>query len=117
MNSKALLGFTSAIFVAGALSFASVQAAQVKSIAILVPEAGTDYGWNQQGVEAAREVANKYNLKFMPAEGLGYGDVHPTLRELASDGAGLIIAHASGYSTRPRLRWRRRRRCPWLSLD
>jgi len=99
MNSKALLGFTSAIFVAGALSFASVQAAEVKSIAILVPEAGTDYGWNQQGVEAAREVAKKYNLKFMPAEGLGYGDVHPTLRELASDGAGLMIAHASGYNT------------------
>jgi basic membrane protein A len=100
MISKSLLGFTSAAMIfAGALSFGSAQAAEVKSIAILVPEAGTDYGWNQQGVEAAREVAKKYNLKFMPAEGLGYGDVHPTLRELASDGASLMIAHASGYNT------------------
>ena len=33
------------------------------------------------------------------AEGLGYGDVRPTLRELAEDGASLMIAHASGYNT------------------
>src|SRR5215470_19291584 len=44
-------------------------------------------------------VAEKYGLEFMPAEGLGYGDVRPTLRELADDGASLIIAHASGYNT------------------
>ena len=41
----------------------------------------------------------KYGLKFMPATGLGYGDVHAELRELADDGASLIIAHASGYNT------------------
>jgi simple sugar transport system substrate-binding protein len=35
----------------------------------------------------------------MPATGLGYGDVHAELRELADDGASLIIAHASGYNT------------------
>jgi basic membrane protein A and related proteins len=35
----------------------------------------------------------------MPATGLGYGDVHPQARELADDGASLIIAHASGYNT------------------
>jgi basic membrane protein A and related proteins len=100
MNSQSLLRLTSAAtIIAGALFFASAEAAEVKSIAVLVPEAGTDYGWNQQGVEAAREVAKKYGLKFMPAEGLGYGDVHPTLRELASDGASLMIAHASGYNT------------------
>ena len=65
----------------------------------MVPEQGTDYGWNQQGVDAAKAVAEKYGLEFMPAEGLGYGDVRPTLRELADDGASLIIAHASGYNT------------------
>ena len=76
-----------------------VMAAEVKSIAVLVPEQGTDYGWNQQGVDAARAVAEKYGLEFMPAEGLGYGDVRPTLRELAEEGASLMIAHASGYNT------------------
>ena len=78
---------------------ASVLAGEVKSIAVLVPEQGTDFGWNQQGVDAARAVAEKYGLEFMPAEGLGYGDVRPTLRELAEDGASLMIAHASGYNT------------------
>src|SRR5262245_10563103 len=75
------------------------QAAEVKKLAIMVPEQGTDYGWNQQGVDAAKAVAEKYRLEFLPAEGLGYGDVRPTLRELADDGASLIIAHASGYNT------------------
>ncbi|MEM7169813.1 MAG: BMP family protein [Pseudomonadota bacterium] len=77
----------------------SSMAAEVSSIAILVPEQGTDFGWNQQGVDAARTVAEQKGLEFMPAEGLGYGDVRPTLRELAEDGATLMIAHASGYNT------------------
>ena len=75
------------------------QAQNVKSIAVLVPEQGTDFGWNQQGVDAARAVAEKMGLEFLPAEGLGYGDVRPTLRELAAEGASLMIAHASGYNT------------------
>lgn len=76
-----------------------VQAGDVKSIAILTPEDPTDFGWNQQGFDAAKAVAEKYGLEFMPATGLGYGDVHPQLRELADDGASLMIAHASGYNT------------------
>lgn len=78
---------------------AGAQAGDVKKIAVLVPEQGTDYGWNQQGVDAARVVAEKFGLEFLPAEGLGYGDVRPTLRELADEGASLMIAHASGYNT------------------
>lgn len=78
---------------------APADTAEVKKLAIMVPEQGTDFGWNQQGVDAARAVAKKYGIEFVPAEGLGYGDVRPTLRELADDGAGLIIAHASGYNT------------------
>ena len=86
---------------AGALVLPALtaQSGDLKSIAVLVPEQGTDYGWNQQGVDAARAVAEKYGLEFLPAEGLGYGDVRPTLRELASEGAGLMIAHASGYKS------------------
>jgi basic membrane protein A len=48
---------------------------------------------------AAKTVAAKYHLKFTSATGLGYGDVRAELRELADDGASLIIAHASGYNT------------------
>ena len=74
-------------------------AADVEALAIMLPEEPTDFGWNQQAFEAAKAVAAKYHLKFLPASGLGYGDVHSELRELADDGASLIIAHASGYNT------------------
>ena len=90
-------GMVLGMIVLGATSPAAT--AEVKKIAILMPEEPTDYGWNQQGFDAAKAVAAKYNLQFMPASGLGYGDVRPTLRELANDGASLIIAHASGYNT------------------
>jgi len=73
------------------------KAGEIKSIAILVPEQATDFGWNQQGVDAARSVAKKYHLDFIPVEGLGYGDIRPTLRELAADGVSLLIVHANGY--------------------
>ena len=80
-------------------SWAGVSAAELKALAIMLPEEPTDYSWNQQGFDAAKAVAAKYGLKFLPATGLGYGDVHSELRELADDGASLIIAHASGYNT------------------
>jgi basic membrane protein A and related proteins len=78
---------------------AGASAAEVSALAIMMPEEPTDYGWNQQGFNAAKAVAAKYHLSFMPATGLGYGDVHAELRELADDGASLIIAHAAGYNT------------------
>lgn len=96
---KTLLRTGAAAALALGLGLGPAAAEEVTSIAVLVPEQGTDYGWNQQGVDAARAVAEKYGLEFMPAEGLGYGDVRPTLRELAEDGASLMIAHASGYNT------------------
>jgi basic membrane protein A and related proteins len=77
----------------------TVSAADIKTLALMLPEEPTDFGWNQQAFEAAKAVSAKYHLKFMPASGLGYGDVHAELRELADDGADLIIAHASGYNT------------------
>jgi basic membrane protein A len=94
--------WTMAAPVAAALMLAAgalqpLTAAEVKSIAVLVPEQGTDFGWNQQGVDAGRAVAAKYGIEFVSAEGLGYGDIRPTLRELSEEGVSLMIAHASGY--------------------
>ena len=90
-----------ALTLCGVAAFAGApaEAKDVKKLAILTPEDPTDYGWNQQGFDAAKAVAEKMGIEFMPATGLGYGDVHPTLRELADDGASLMIAHASGYNT------------------
>jgi len=77
----------------------TAHAATLKSIAILTPETGNDYGWNQQGITAAKAAAKAAGLQIMVADNLGYGDIRPTLREMAEDGAGLLIAHASGFNT------------------
>jgi basic membrane protein A len=88
-----------ALTAAWLLGAGGASAAEVSALAIMLPEEPTDFGWNSQAFAAAKAVAAKYHLKFMPASGLGYGDVHSELRELADDGASLIIAHASGYNT------------------
>jgi len=82
------------------LLFARIaHAAEITSLAIMTPEQATDFGLNQQGADAAAAVAKQYGLKFTLAQGLGYGDVRATLRELADAKTGLIIAHASAYNT------------------
>lgn len=83
----------------GAMLTAAALAADVAKIAILTPEEGTDFGWNQQGIDAAKAAGEAMGVEVIVAEGLGYGDVRPTLRELAEEGADLLIAHASGYNT------------------
>lgn len=92
--SKTIISAMAAMLMAG-----SALAADVKSIAIMTPEEGTDFGWNQQGVDAAKAAAAAAGVEVIVASGLGYGDVRPALREIAADGASLIIAHASGYAT------------------
>ncbi|MEM8663647.1 MAG: BMP family protein [Pseudomonadota bacterium] len=74
-------------------------AQEIDTIAVLTPEQGTDFGWNQQGVDAAKAAAAAMGVEIIVAEGLGYGDVRAPMRELAADGADLMIAHASGYNT------------------
>lgn len=91
---RSVLAAMAAAFMAG-----TALAAEVKSIAIVTPEEGTDFGWNQQGVDAAKAAAKAAGIEVIVAAGLGYGDVRPALREIAADGASLIIAHASGYAT------------------
>ena len=77
----------------------SAVAQDIDTIAVLTPEAGTDFGWNQQGVDAAKAAAAATGLKIVVADGLGYGDVRAPMRELAAEGVDLMIAHASGYNT------------------
>jgi len=91
------------LFISTALSVvlgaSAAYAADVDTIAVLTPEQGSDYGWNQQGVDAAKAAAEAAGVEIIVAEGLGYGDVRAPMRELAADGADLMIAHASGYNT------------------
>ncbi|MCK0198928.1 BMP family protein [Ancylobacter sp. 6x-1] len=99
MRKMLLCGAALALLSVAGLAPSALRAADLTSIAILTPEAGTDYGWNQQGIDAAKAAGAAAGVKVVVADNLGYGDVRPTLREMAEDGAGLIIAHASGYNT------------------
>jgi len=84
----------------GRIAKASVTKAQkVTQIAIATPEKANDYGWNQQGVRAARSVAQSAGAKAVIDAGVGYDNTESVLRRLATGGASFIIAQASGYST------------------
>ncbi len=71
----------------------------IASFAIVTPEKGSDYGWNQQSIEAAQKIATDRGIKVNVADNSGYEDVTPVLRELATADEDFIIAQASGYNT------------------
>jgi simple sugar transport system substrate-binding protein len=71
----------------------------VANFAIVTPEKGSDYGWNQQSIDAARKIASERGVELEVADNAGYEDVTPILRELATGGTNFIIAQASGYNT------------------
>jgi simple sugar transport system substrate-binding protein len=74
--------------------------AAISSFAIVAPEKGNDYGWNQQGVEGAETVANDLGIDLEVADNAGYEDTSAILRELSTTGgAEFIVAQASGYNT------------------
>lgn len=73
--------------------------ASISSFAIVAPEEGNDYGWNQQAVEAAETVAADIGADVEVADNSGYEDISPILRELATAGNEFVIAQASGYNT------------------
>lgn len=71
----------------------------VQKMAVIAPEEAKDFGWNQQGVESAKKVAAEIGAEIEVADGAGYEDITPLLRELAQGGSNLTIAFASGYGT------------------
>jgi simple sugar transport system substrate-binding protein len=84
---------------AGTAKASSPKANVVTEIAIATPAKANDYGWNQQGVQAARTVASSVGAKIVVNDGIGYDNTESVLRRLATSGAKFIIAQASGYST------------------
>lgn len=71
----------------------------VTKIAIAVPAKVSDYGWNQQGVNAARAVASASGAHLSILSDIGYNNTASNLSQLARQGAQFIVAHASGYDT------------------
>ena len=72
---------------------------KVTKIAIALPAKPTDYGWNQQWLNAAKSVAKSVGAKLTTISNIGYNNTQSILSQLAQGGAQFIIAHASGYDT------------------
>ncbi len=72
---------------------------KVTKIGVTTPEEGSDYGWNQEGVESAQDLATELGVPIEVADGAGYEDPGPVLRQLVDNGANFLFAHASGYAT------------------
>jgi basic membrane protein A and related proteins len=84
----------------GGIARANVATAhKVTQIAIATPEKANDYGWNEQGVTAAKTVGHAFGAKVVVDAGVGYDNTASVLRRLATSGASFVIAQASGYST------------------
>jgi simple sugar transport system substrate-binding protein len=80
-------------------SSAASSGVSVTKIAVITPEKGNDYGWNQQGVEGAKAAAAAVGAECIVQDGAGYGDITPILNQLAAEGPQLIFPWASGYNT------------------
>ena len=70
----------------------------ITRIGYVSPEDATDFGWNQQGAAGAQFAADSIGATLDVADGAGYGDIVPVLRQLGDDGAQFIVAQASGYA-------------------
>ncbi len=78
---------------------ASGSGVEVTKIAVITPEKGNDYGWNQQGVEGAKAAAASVGAECIVQDGAGYGDITPIMNQLAGEDPQLIFPWASGYNT------------------
>ncbi|MHB0980198.1 MAG: BMP family lipoprotein [Thermoleophilia bacterium] len=71
---------------------------EITKVGIIAPEEGNDFGWNQEGVESATKLAGSLGARIEVADGAGYDDPGPVLRQLAEGGSDFLIAWASGYN-------------------
>ena len=78
---------------------ASTAGVKVTTVAVITPEKGNDYGWNQVGVTCAKAAAASVGAQCIVQDGAGYGDITPILNQLAAQKPQLIFAWASGYNT------------------
>ncbi|MGH2560887.1 MAG: BMP family ABC transporter substrate-binding protein, partial [Thermomicrobiales bacterium] len=71
----------------------------VTKVGLITPDSRTNQGWDQQAADAIEAVAEERGIEAAVVENAGYEDITPVLKDLADDGAQLIICHASGYQT------------------
>src|SRR5437588_11418081 len=78
---------------------AALQSSKVTKVGFASPAKASDYGWNQQGYNAAKAAASSSGAQFQAITNIGYDTTDVILRQLIKGGAKFIVAHASGYDT------------------
>jgi len=71
----------------------------ITKVGFITPASITNLGWDQQGADGVNAAAAAFGIEALVQENGGYDDITPALKDLADEGAGLIICHASGYQT------------------
>jgi basic membrane protein A len=71
----------------------------VTKVGFASPAKQVDYGWNEQGYNAAKSAASANGAKFQAITNIGYDKTDVILKQLINAGANFIVAHASGYDT------------------
>jgi simple sugar transport system substrate-binding protein len=69
------------------------------TVAIATPAKTSDYGWNFQGYNGAKQAAAAVGDKVKLVQDIGYDKTDTVLRQLALAKPTLLIAHASGFDT------------------
>jgi basic membrane protein A and related proteins len=83
---------------AGASAGGALQT-KVTKVGFASPAKATDFGWNEQGYDAAKAAAASAGAQFQAITNVGYDKTDVVLRQLIRGGATFIVAHASGYDT------------------
>jgi simple sugar transport system substrate-binding protein len=91
----ALLG----AFGAAAQDGTPVPLEHVTKVGLITPASRTNQGWDQQAADHIEAVVGALGIEGVVVENAGYDDIGPILRDLAADGAQLIVCHGSAYQT------------------
>src|SRR5438132_49001 len=82
-----------------AYAAATAQTGKVTKVGFASPAKASDFGWNQQGYNAAKAAAASSGAKFQAITNIGYDKTDVILRQLIKGGSNFVVAHASGYDT------------------
>jgi len=97
-----IAGVAAAAILAGGAAYAGAalqSSKKVTKVGFASPAKQSDYGWNQQGYNAAKAAAASAGAQFQAITNIGYDKTDVILKQLINGGANFIVPQASGYDT------------------
>ncbi|MFQ5911920.1 MAG: BMP family protein [Nitrospinota bacterium] len=93
---RRILSFVLAVLLSVAL-LPSVTWAQKTKAVLLLTAVATSGNWDVEGYKAFKAMGDKYGMETSVVERASYAKASQIMRDYASRGYGLIIAHSAGY--------------------